>query len=339
MKYFFRVSIIAVLLILSFIPHALAVKEGKIKKSFKNIKEVKIKTVSGDCIIKKGNGNEVEVILTYSYYDEEYEPKFEQRGDRLILTERFRDRTSHGRSTWNLTVPEQTNIDFSTASGNLEVEDLQSTIEANTASGNVQLSSMIGEFEVSTASGDVEAKRLQGRVKFSTASGDVDLSGLAGNTKISTASGRIKAIEAEGEIVLSTASGDINVSSSSGEFEVSAASGDVEADNIVLKAESSFSAASGDVEVALGKRPEYDLKVSAASGDATLNFNNNPIKGFIKMTAKARRGRIRAPFKFDDEDYYYKWDDEYVTKTVTRGRATPVIEISTASGNAVLLEN
>jgi DUF4097 and DUF4098 domain-containing protein YvlB len=255
------------------------------------------------------------------------------------LSERFRGRSSGGNSTWSLTVPEKTDIDFSTASGDLEVEDLKSTIEASTASGNVFFTNVAGEFEVSTASGDVEARVLKGKVRFSTASGEIDFSEFSGESRISTASGMIKASKLEGEIRLSTASGRVNVTNSSGEFKVSAASGDVKADGIVIKSESSFSVASGDVEVTLGESPAYDLKVSAASGDAMLNFNNNPIRGLIKMTAKARRGRIKAPFKFDDEEYYFKWDDEYVTKTVKKGSASPLIEISTASGKAVLLKN
>ncbi len=117
------------------------------------------------------------------------------------------------------------------------------------------------------------------------------------------------------------------------------ASGDIDARGIDIKDRSEFSAASGDVEVILTKSPQFDLKLSSASGDAVLNFNKNPIKGFIKMTAKTRRGDIRAPFEFDNEEVYYKWDDEYVTKTATKGSDRPKIEISTSSGRAELLED
>jgi DUF4097 and DUF4098 domain-containing protein YvlB len=338
MKTISRISILTNLLLFSLFAHASAIEKGEIKQTFKNVKMIKIKTVSGDCIIKKGDGEEVKVVVTYTYDDSDFEPELEQRGDRLILTENFRGRTTRGKSTWSLTVPEKTNIDFSTASGNLEVNDLKSTVEASTASGNVDLTNLTGEVQVSTASGDVEAKGLQGQVKFSTASGDVDFSGLTGEIKISTASGRINGNNMEGEIKLSTASGKIDVFTAAGGFEVSAASGNIELNEIVLKAESSFSAASGDVEVTLGESPAYDLEVSTASGDAVLNFNNHPIKGLVKMTAKANRGRIKAPFEFDDEEYYFKWNNEYVTKTVKKVSDRPRIEIRTASGKAVLLE-
>lgn len=339
MKSALRKVYVMTFLILVFVVQASAVQDGKVEKTFRGVDEIRIKTVSGNCIVEKGQRDQVRVVLTYTYDDYDFEPEFEQRGDRLLLNERFTwRRNSRGTSTWRLTVPEKTAIDFSTASGDFEAADLNSSIEASTASGDVDIRSTTGEFQVSTASGNIQADDLQGLIKASTASGDVRLSRFAGETKISTASGGVRSSNLDGEIKLSTASGNIILSRSSGTFEVSTASGDVEADDIVLKAGSSFSAASGDVEVSLGESSSYDLEVSSASGNALLNFNGNRIRGFIKMTAKARRGRISAPFNFDDEEYYWKWDDEYVTKTVRKGSDNPRIDISTASGKASLVE-
>lgn len=313
-------------------------QDGRIEETFRNVREIRIKTVSGDCIVERGRDREVKVQLVYTYDDYDFEPELVQRGDRLTLTERFTGRGNvRGHSEWRLIVPEKTDVDFSTASGDLEVSDLSSFIEASTASGDVTLKTMDGEFKISTASGEIEGRELTGDIRFGTASGDVFLSKSSGKINVSTASGRIRAKDLEGELELRTASGDIDLSSANGEFKVSAASGDVVAKAIVLEGKSSFSAASGNVELSLGESPVHNLKVSSASGDAILDFNGNKIKGFIEMTAKAgRRGRIRAPFDFDDEEYYYKWDDEYVTKTVTMGRDRPRIEVSTASGKAVL---
>ncbi|MFQ5483047.1 MAG: DUF4097 domain-containing protein, partial [Nitrospinaceae bacterium] len=222
---------------------------------------------------------------------------------------------------------------------NLEARDLKCFIEVQTASGHIFLTNMNGEFKCRTASGEIEAKNLQGEMEFGTASGDVELSGFSGAIEIGSASGRIKAENVKGEIELGTASGRILLSHAAGEFDVDTASGAIDAREIEVNARSEFSAASGDVEVSLARSLDHDLKLSSASGDAVLKFNKNPIKGLIKMTAKVRRGRIRAPFKFDDENYYYKWDDEYVTKTVAKGSDSPRIEISTASGTAELRED
>lgn len=315
-------------------------RAGEIKKTFKDVKEIKIQTVSGDCIIEKGTSSEVTVVVNYTYDDEDFEAELQQRGDRLYLTENFGRGSFRGESTWRITAPEKTNIDFSTASGNFEVSDLMSTVEASTASGNIRLRNLTGETHVSTASGEIDAAKLDGNVHLNTASGDVAVAGLSGESKLNTASGRIDANDAKGEIKLNTASGGIRLTNASGEFDVNTASGDITADGITLEEVSSFNAASGDVELTLAKSPTHDLSVSTASGDAILNFNNQPIKGLVKMTAKVRRGSISAPFEFDSEDVHYRGgdDDEYVTKTAKRGSETPLIEVSTASGRAVLRE-
>jgi len=312
---------------------------GELNKTFKGVKEIRIKTVSGDCIVQKGSGDEVKVEVRFTYDERDFEPEMSQRRDRLELAENFRARgSSRGQSTWTLTVPEDTDIDFSTASGDLEVTDLKSTIDASTASGDVTLRNIRGEIEISTASGEIEGRKLEGRLEISTASGDVDISDVNGNPEFSTASGNIRAARISGDLKMSTASGNLSVSNAAGEFELSAASGDVDARDLTLTERSSFSAASGDVEVSFAKSPEFDIKVSSASGDAIVNFNGNPIRGYIEMTAKTRNGRIKAPFDFDEEEVYYRGDAEYVTKIARKESDSPRIEISTASGLAALLE-
>lgn len=315
------------------------VSAGELNKTFEGVKEIRIKTVSGDCIVQKGNGDEVKVEVQFTYDERDFEPEMEQRGARLELAENFRSRSSsRGRSTWTLTVPENTDIDFSTASGDLEVSDLKSMIDASSASGDVALKNIRGEIEVSTASGEIEGRNIKGRLEISTASGDIDVSGIDGEPKFSTASGNIRASGINGEIKMSAASGNISLATGSGEFELSAASGDVDAEDLTLTERSSFSAASGDVEVSFAKSPEFDVKASSASGDAIVNFNGNPIRGYIEMTARTRNGRIKAPFEFDEEEVYYRGDAEYVTKIARKNSDLPRIEISTASGVAALLE-
>lgn len=312
---------------------------GEISKTFKNIDLIRIKTVSGDCIVRKGQADKVKVELSFTFDTDDYEPEIEQAGKRLILSERFHGRSNRGRSTWRLAVPDNIRIDFSTSSGDFEASDITAELEAETASGDISLSHINGQIKGSTASGDVEVTHLQGNLDFGTASGDVELSDANGEIEIGTASGGIRAENLRGELDLGTASGRIVIEDATGEFDVGTASGRINARGIEVTAHSEFSAASGDVEVRLSKSPEHDLTLSSASGDAVLNFDSNPIKGRITMTAKVDRGRIRAPFKFDDEETFYKWDDEYVTKTVTKSGNRPRIKISTASGVAELIEN
>ncbi len=123
-----------------------------------------------------------------------------------------------------------------------------------------------------------------------------------------------------------------------GEFDLSTASGDIDAAGVVLEFASSFTTASGSVEVQLGATAEFDLDVSTASGRATLDYNGNPVKGSFEFVSKDRRGRIKCPFDFEDERRFDRWGDTYVRKTFTRGGDEPRIVIETASGRATLSE-
>ena len=92
------------------------------------------------------------------------------------------------------------------------------------------------------------------------------------------------------------------------------------------------------MDVVLGASSEYDLVLSTASGSATLDYDGHPINGSFEFLARMRRGRIVAPFEFDDEEEFERWDQAFVRKSFKRGNDGPMIAIETASGRAELIE-
>ena len=315
-----KVSMIYVisLVILLGISNLLAFGPDNVHKEFKGKSIVKIKTVSGDCIVKKGSSDKIIVDLKSSVNPEDsFEPEFRESGKTLKIIEHWHG-SSSGNVTWTITVPQNTEIDFSTASGDLSVYGLNSKIEANTASGEITIENSEGEFKISTASGDVNVEEIKGEIDFSTASGDIDASNI------------------NGEIEICTASGEIDIDNASGFFELSCASGDIDIKNITIEEESSFSTASGNVEVELAKSAQYDLNLSAASGDVTLNYNGNPVKGYFELTARKNRGKIRSALKFDKETEFERYDQTYMKKVFTKGNDTPKIILETSSGKVTL---
>jgi len=272
-------------------------------KTYQGIETIRLNTVSGDCIVQKSTGTDVTVEVVWSYQPRDsFEPRFNDRGKVLKLSEEMYGSNS-GRSTWTLTVPDNVEITFGSASGNFEIVGLQ------------------GEFSAETASGDIRAEDCGGRLKLSSASGNIELRGC------------------KGDVRASSASGDVELTECSGEFDVSSASGDVDADGVILQEIGSFSSASGSVLVILGAAPEHDLSVGSASGDATLNYNGNPLNGRFEFAAQYRHGHISAPVKFDGEDRYERHGERYISKWFTKGPGTPLISLSTGSGDAVLLED
>ena len=281
--------------------NAVAGRDQEETKTYQGIETIRLNTVSGDCIIRKSTGTDVTVEVVWSYQPRDsFEPRFNDRGKVLKLSEEMYGSNS-GRSTWTLTVPDNVEITFNSASGNFEIAELQ------------------GEFSAETASGDIRAEDCGGRLELSSASGDIDLRNCTGDFRASAASG------------------DIQLTGCSGEFEVSSASGNVDADGVMLQETGSFSSASGNVLVVLAAAPEHDLSVGSASGDATLNYNGNPFSGRFELTANYRHGQISAPVKFDGEDRYERHGDRYISKWFTKGPETPLISLNTGSGEAVLL--
>ncbi|MCD4731859.1 MAG: DUF4097 domain-containing protein [Bacteroidales bacterium] len=278
-----------------------AQKKEMIHKEFEGKTSVRISTVSGDCVIKQGSSDKILVDVVHSVRPAKaFNPDISERGNSLRIKERWSGSSSSGDVTWTLTVPPKTEIEFSTASGDLTINSVDISLEASTASGDIIVEDSKGKFDVSTASGDVEAYNISGEIEMSTASGEID------------------------------------IKDSNGMFELSCASGDIDAKNIIIEEESSFSTASGDVDVILAKSSEYDLELSAASGDVCLDYNGNAIKGYFELTAKKRGGKISSPIKFDNEEEFGKNDRTYVKKSFTKGSGNPKIYIETASGKATL---
>jgi len=320
MRKTFGIFIIAAMVLLNWdVSFPQEMKE--INKTFDAKKNLRIETVSGDCILKASENGKITVNVKYAERIEDtFEADIQEKSNSIRVKERWYGRNSGGRVEWTISVPAEAEIEFSTASGDLSVESINNEVDASTASGDVTVEDSGGELEVSTASGDITIRNSKGKFDFSTASGD------------------IKSSEVDGELDFSTASGDIKIRGSQARFELSCASGDIEASEVVIDDESEFSTASGDVDVSLEKSSEYDLDLSAASGDVTLDYAGNDVKGYFEFRAKKRSGSIRSPIDFDREEEYGRNGDEYVKKSFTRGGDSPRIYLSTASGRAMLKE-
>ncbi len=326
-----------------------------VDKVFKAKKTVDISTVSGNCIIQKGNADEIKVHLTYTYDDDCFSIKLNEKLNVLEIYEEFKGSCS-GKSEWVITVPENTIIEFNSASGDVEIADVVKGVDVNTASGDIKLSNVKGkiilnsasgaielnklhsQLKLNTASGNVRGENIDGEIDINTASGDVKLINTKGELDINTASGEIESKNLNGKITLNSASGDIELENAKGKFSVNSASGNIESENIIIGSRSSFTTASGDVKLELSESSAYDLTLSTASGNITLDYNGNKLNGFYEFTARVKKGKIISPVKFDKEEVIEKNGKKYDVKSFTKGSASPKITLKTYSGIARLIK-
>ena len=73
MKFTARPSLLLILLI-PLLSGLLLAKGETVTKTFKNVTRVDIETVSGDCVVETGKGNQVTVKVDYDYPDDCFRP-------------------------------------------------------------------------------------------------------------------------------------------------------------------------------------------------------------------------------------------------------------------------
>lgn len=207
---------------------------------FEDIKLIKVKTLSGDCVIEKGESGEVSVNVVKGYNPRKAcRTLVRHDGETLEITEEITG-TGSGRSTiWTLKVPDGIEFEFFSTSGGVSISDVQGKFSGNTASGSYELINCRGEFTFNTASGDYDIRNCSGTFKIASASGDIDAVGLEidANSTLASASGSVNVK------VGKTPEYDLNVGSASGravldyggnplegyfEFEANARTGDID---------------------------------------------------------------------------------------------------------------
>lgn len=281
MKQFKKSTLLTVIIFSVFLFNLYSAEKVEVNKTFKPAATVEIKTVTGDCIFKVGTDSEIKVSLVHNYSADVFEPIFKEEGNTLILEEKFKEgkKCNDGSSTWTITVPAKTNIEFNSVSG------------------------------------DFTAGGLKGDIHGAAVSGDVNLADLAGKLSVEAVSGDMKVNKAEGEIKLKAVSGDINIS------------------DVTIKGASVFKCISGDIELKLAKTAEYDLELSTISGDITLHYNGNPIKGYFKF--KGQKGNISSPIPFENAEESDS-HNPFVKKYFKKDGDSPKISMETISGDLKL---
>jgi len=198
--------------------------------------EAMVQTRSGDVTVRTGDGDTIDVVLTvrgeaHRHLLEHAVVEFDTTTHRLTVSstsnaslDSLRGWKSLVKSkSWfdlggadvdvTVSVPKNSSVDVSTASGDVRLGGSLSDVKVSSASGDVELADDVDSLEVKTASGDVSAKQVRRSLECRSASGDVHCAGAAASTVITTASGDvvIKAV-APGEITVRAVSGDVKVS-------------------------------------------------------------------------------------------------------------------------------
>ena len=270
-------------------------------QSFTGVDKLEMSVGSGDIILNKGNGNEVSFKLEHTF-GEDYEPTIQQKGSKLVIKDPKGMRSYSGRATWEFIVPETFEIGINTGSGNIQISELMIDGGANTGSGNFDLVKLEGELSVNTGSGNIKGEDVKGKYNFNTGSGNVGLRNVMAQLNANTGSGN------------------------------------VDVRDLALTGPSNFNTGSGDAAVSLSATAEHNLSVNSGSGDASLDFGGNNVEGTLVMSINKNRGKIKAPFDFDETEEIGNGNSTTLKKTKKFTGKDVKIGVSSGSGTASFTE-
>jgi len=249
-----------------------------------------IHEAAGNIHVHRGNDINIEDIKKSSFFDDPNNIKveFDPEGNTInVIVEMGTSFFSSRSVDFNITIPQNANLDLQTNSGDVSVDDTSGQITLSTVSGNISTTNdtFADHSLLSATSGDIHSRgdTFSGQVGIATVSGDVsmDHDTLDGPAKVNTTSGDIhfngtlaSSPSSSATYQFNTISGDISIAlPSSANFNVQALttsgsihSNDFPSINVQDTNQGSGSQASGTV----GVSPYASLNIGTTSGDITI---------------------------------------------------------------------
>ena len=180
-----------ILLMLAFAMPAAAEEVERTLKASPN-GEVDVSNIAGSVTISGWSRDEVEVTGTLGRNVKEL--VFERDGDTVNIQVKVPRRGGKGiESDLEIKVPQN------------------SSLEVSTVSADIEVSGTTGEQELSTVSGDIETETAGNDISASAVSGDIEISGdkSSNETDVSTVSGNVTLFRGSGTVRAESVSGDV----------------------------------------------------------------------------------------------------------------------------------
>jgi hypothetical protein len=279
---------------------------GTFQRSFKVDGPVtlRIKNNSGAVNVRRGGSSQVEIhaeIRVNDWFggpsDEavkkiEQNPPVQQSGNEVRISvpepESMFRRVS---INYEISVPENTNVEASTGSGSETVESVKGPVAANSGSGSIHLISIGSATRAETGSGSIELRDINGAAEVSTGSGSVTATKISGAFRGRTGSGRIDMDQsAPGDVDAETGSGHIELKNLEGSLRAHAGSGHISADGRP-KGSWELHSGSGSIDVRVAGDVGLDLYARAGSGSVEVTppvtmesstINRHEVRGKIR---------------------------------------------------------
>ena len=229
---------------------------------------------------------------------EDFEATFEHKGSDVRINGKFKQGRKHWRKELNrlkilfqVTVPQQYNVDLETSSDGISVADLDGDVRAKTSAGSLRFGRIKGPVWGRTSAGSVKLTSCDSAVDVKTSSGSVEVGDVAGDVRAQTSGGSLRFGEIQGSIWGKTSSGSIRVTRCNGNTEVQTSSGSIKLENLAGTVNARTS--SGSIRASLTDQPDGECNLHTSAGSITLTLIPDIA---INLDAETRAGRVSTDF-------------------------------------------
>jgi Toastrack DUF4097 len=218
----------------------------------------------------------------------------------LLITDKFEgQKTGHSwMVNYNIITPPDVNLDISSKSGDIDIENMIDGASLYTISGDIDIESCAGFFQSDTKSGDIQITNLNGESISRSFSGDIELEEITGDIQIENKSGDIALNKTNGDIKSSGISSDINIVEANGKIRSETKSGDITIEE-TISAGAKIETISGDQDIKIKPLTEAEIKCISVSGDVNLTV---PEELTAEISISTISGEIKDEFDIEQEE-------------------------------------
>jgi DUF4097 and DUF4098 domain-containing protein YvlB len=231
------------------------------------------------------------------------------------------------RVDFEITVPQECNVDAQTVSGDLTVNGTRGPIDVQSVSGEITIEDSQGPLRLKSVSGDVDVRRYVGHVEGNTVSGDITFDAARiRSLMLHTVSGDIEVkgvLEAARAHRFKTISGDVDLSLADPDLvvEYRTASGDLECDipaRVDKQSRKEYSVALGDAR--------GQTIVKTVSGDLTIHGTVIEVPGEPTTEQPSAARAESAGYHSDEGDVETETSEDREAREKSREQVKSILQ-------------
>ena len=174
---------------------------------------------------------------------------------------------------YQITVPENTELNVKTAGGSITVEDISAEINVKTSGGSLKLDDIDGLVVARTSGGSIKASRIGDRLDVHTSGGSISIDVADGDVSAKTSGGSISISEVDGDVNANTSGGSISLKEIEGTVNASTSGGSVTAEIIGQPDEDmTLKTSGGTVTLYLDESVRADIDAQASGGSVSTDI-------------------------------------------------------------------